>query len=222
MPGAELLHGAAEALGEPRVGPRLPCGEGVGGEAVALVEGREELGLVHLRRRDREREPVAVPERACRLVPQPGQLPHVVGDRCADRLRRFPRLAALGHVVARAQDPLDLVVVDLAAPDHAAVLREPRLDGDLEVDDPVPERLRHLLRHERRVQEVELPPDEPVRAVRPGGLDLTEEAGVGQRVGQRTLGFHPAALVLVRRGRVRLPPGQRRGEMQGAKSVDGP
>ncbi len=222
VPGPKLLDGAAEAVRERGVGGRLPARERVGGEPVALVEGLEEPRLVHLRRRDREGEPVAVAERAGGLVPEACKLAHVLGDRGTDRLRRLPRLAALGDVVARAEDALDLVVVDRAAADLAAVLREPRLDRRVELDDPVPERLRHLLGQETRVEEVELTANEPVRSVRPRLLDLAEEIGVRQRVRERELCLDAATLVLLRGGDVRVPPRQGGGQVQRAEPVDGP
>ena len=41
------------------------------------------------------------------------------------------------------------------------MLREPRLDRGLELDDAVPKRLRDLVRDERVVKDVELAPVEP-------------------------------------------------------------
>ena len=63
------------------------------------------------------------------------ELAHVVRDDGADRLRRLPRLAPLGRVVARAEDAHDRVVVDRLAAELAAVLRVPSLDRGLELDD---------------------------------------------------------------------------------------
>ena len=76
--------------------------------------------------REREREPVAVAERARGLVAQARELAHVVGDLGADGLRRLPGLAPLVDVVALAQDPLDLVVVDLLAARRVPRWREKR------------------------------------------------------------------------------------------------
>ena len=182
MPGPKLLDLAAEALGEPGVCGGLPGGEGVGREPVALVEGGEEQLLVHLRRLDGEMEPVAVPHGPRGLVAKPRELADVVRDGCADGLRRLPSLTALGDVVARAQDPLDLVVVDRAASNLAAVLGEARLDGGLQLDDPMPERLGNLLWDETRVEEVELAANEPVCTGRPGGLDVAVEVAVRHRI----------------------------------------
>ena len=156
MPGPQVGGLAAEALGEPRVGRLLPAREGVGGEPIALVERLEEPLLVHLGRRDREREPVPIAEGAGCPVPEPRELAHVVGDRGADRLRRLPGLAALALVLALAEDPLDLVVVDGPTGDDAAVLGERRLDLRLELDDPVPELGRHLVRQQACVEQLEL------------------------------------------------------------------
>ena len=222
VPGPKLLDGAAEPVCERRVGGRLPARERVGGEPVALVEGLEEPRLVHLGRRDREGEPVAVAERAGGLVAEPCELAHVLGDAGTDGLRRLPRLSALVDVVARAEDALDLVVVDRPAADLATVLREPRLDRRVELDDPVPERLGHLLGQEARVEEVELTANEPVRTVRPGLLDLAEEVGVRERVRERELCLDPATLVLLRCGRVGVPPRQCSGQVQRTEPVDGP
>ena len=124
VPGPQVGGLAAEPLGEPRVGRLLPRREGVGGEPIALVERLEEPLLVHLGSRDREREPVPVAEGGGCPVPEPRELAHVVGDRRADRLRCLPGLAALDLVVALAEDPLDLVVVDGPTGDDAAVLGE--------------------------------------------------------------------------------------------------
>ena len=115
VPGAEIGDGAAEALGEPGVERALPARERRRRRAVGVGERLQELLLVQLVGREREREPVAVPERARRLVAEARKLANVVGDRCADRLRRLPGFPPLGLVVAFPQDALDLVVVDLAA-----------------------------------------------------------------------------------------------------------
>ena len=161
MPRRELFGRDAEPLGEPRVGGRLPLPERLGRERVALRQRLEQPRLVHLGGRDREREPVAEAERPRGLVAQPRELAHVVGDHGADRLRRLPGLPPLVLVVARPEDLLDLVVVDGLAAHDAAMLGEPRLDGRLELDDPVAERLRHLLRDQRVEEDVELPRTSP-------------------------------------------------------------
>ena len=187
VPGPQLADRAAELLREPCVGRRLPAGERIGGQPVALVERLEEPRLVHLRGVDGQREPVAVAERPSRLVAEPRELPHVVRHRGAHGLRRLPRLTPLCDVVALAQDSLDLVVVDRPAGDLAAVLREAGLDRRLELDDPVPERLRDLLRHEAGVEQVELAANERLGPVGPGRRDVAEEVGVGERIGEREL-----------------------------------
>ncbi len=214
VPGPEIGDVAVEALAEARVGLRLPCGEWLDGQRVALVERLEEASLVHLRGRDGEREPVAVADRARRLVAQPRELAHVLRDRGADRLRRLPGLLPLRDVVARPQDPLDLVVVDGPATDDTAVLRESRLHGCLELDDAVPQRLGNLVRHEARVEQRQLSRDEAVRAVGVRAGDGAEELGVGHRVGQRELGLDASLLVLVGRGDVRVPPRLRGGKVE--------
>ena len=136
VPRTKLRDGAPEPGGQALVERSLPARERLGRRRVRLLQRLEQLPLVELVDREREREPVAVPEPASRLVAQAGELAHVVGDLGADRLRRLPRLAALGGVVALAEDALDLGVVDLDAADDAAMTREARLDGGFELDDP--------------------------------------------------------------------------------------
>ena len=115
VPRRELADGAAEAGREPLVELRLPARERLGRGAVGVVERGHELVLVHLRRRDREREPVPVAERVRGGVAQPRELADIVGDLGSDRLRGLPGRAPLGDVVAVAQDLADLVVVDAPA-----------------------------------------------------------------------------------------------------------
>ena len=79
------------------------------------------------------------------LVPEARQLAHVVGDLGANRLRGLPRLATLARIVASAEDPLDLGVVDLAAADTPAVAGEAQVDRGLELDDPRAQVVRHLM-----------------------------------------------------------------------------
>src|SRR6185503_6326422 len=131
-------------------------------------------------------------------------------------------LAPLCDDVALAQDPLDLVVVDRPAGDLAAMLREAGLDRRLQLDDPVPERLRDLLRHDARAEQVELAADERLGAVGARRLDVTEEVGVGQRVGERELGRDATLLVLLGRRDVRVPPRQRCCLVEGTEPLDGP
>ena len=114
VPGPQLAYGTAEPRGEPLVERSLPTRERLGGRSVAGSERVQELPFVELADRDRELEPVPIPERACGLVAQARQLTYVVRDSRADGLGRLPRLPALVHVVALAQDPLDRDVVDLA------------------------------------------------------------------------------------------------------------
>ena len=102
------------------------------------------------------------------------------------------------------------------------MLREAGLDRRLELDDPVPERLRDLLRHEAGVEQVELAANERLGAVGPGRRDVAEEVGVGERIGERELGRDATLLVLLGRRDVRVPPGQRRCLVQGAQPLDGP
>ena len=102
------------------------------------------------------------------------------------------------------------------------MLREAGLDRRLELDDPVPERLRDLLRHEAGVEQVELAANERLGPVGPGRRDVAEEVGVGERIGERELGRDATLLVLLGRRDVRVPPGQRRCLVQGAQPLDGP
>ena len=193
VPGAKLRDGAAEALGQPRVERALPARERLRRHAVALIERREQLRLVELVDREREREPVAVAERARRLVAEARELADVVRDLGADRLRRLPRLTPLARVVALAQDPLDLVVVDLAARDHAAVSGETSLDR------------RTRARRYGRAASPGAGAEASTRAGARGcgrtpvavrasrALDLGEELTIGERVGVRELGRRRAA-----------------------------
>ena len=168
VPRRELVDGAAEAGREPLVELRLPARERLGRRAVGLVERGHQLVLVHLRRRDREREPVPVAERVRGGIAEPRELADILGDRGSDRLRRLPGRAPLVDVVAVAQDLADLVVVDAPAVDLAAVLREAHLDRCLELDDPRAELDRRLLGQEDVVEQIEPAtrrPSAPSRAV---------------------------------------------------------
>ena len=140
MPRTQLGRSAAEPAGELLVERALPARERLGRHAVALGEGVDQLLLVELVGREGEREPVAVPEPARRLVPEPRELTDVGGDLGADRLRRLPCVTALGGVVALAKDPLDLGVSDLDPAHDAAVARETQVDRRLELDDSRAER----------------------------------------------------------------------------------
>src|SRR5206468_3233184 len=122
---------------------------------LALAEGLRELRLVELVGRQREREPVAVAERARRLVAEPRELAHVAGDLGAGRLGRLPRLAPLAQVVAPSKDPLDLGVPHLGAADDPTVAREAEIDGGLELDDSRAEGVGHLTTQHDVAEEVE-------------------------------------------------------------------
>src|SRR5207344_3196211 len=114
-------HGAPEPLDEARVERSFPARERRGCGAVGRGERLDQLCFVELVRREREREPVAVPEGARGLVAEAGELADVVRDLGADRLRRLPRLATLRDVLALPEEPLDLRVVHLGSADDAAV-----------------------------------------------------------------------------------------------------
>ena len=104
------------------------------------------------------------------------------------------------------QDPADLVVVDLAARDVAAMLREPGVDRCLELDDAGARLGRDLLRQEGVAEEIEPAPDRAVRGL-PRGLDRREALVVGEEVGERGLELDPATLVLLVGEDVEGPPG---------------
>ena len=206
VPRRELVDGAAEAGREPLVELRLPARERLGRRAVGVVERRHELVLVHLRRRDGEREPVPVAERVRGGVAQPRELADIVGDRGSDRLRGLPGRAPLGDVVAVAQDLADLVVVDAPPVDVAAVLREAHLDRCLELDDPRAELGRRLLGEEDVVEQIE-PATRRAFGSLARGLDRGEPLAVGEEVGERGLELDAPPLVLLVRDDVEVPPG---------------
>ena len=181
-----------------------------------------QLPLVELVEREREREPVAVAERARGLVPQARELAHVVGDGRADGLRRLPGLAPLGDVVALAQDPLDPVVVHLLAADDGAMPREARLDRGLELDDARAERVRDLARNHQGVQQVEAAGGSRVGAVGPAGRRRRGRRARGRR-GRPSTRARPRPLLLVLRGRldVRVPPGEVARVVERPQPLDG-
>ena len=129
VPRAQLGDRAAEPRCEPLVEPRLPAREGLGGRAIGLGERLDELPLVELVGREREREPVAVPEPARRLVPQSGELADVVGDLGADGLRRLPRLLPLGGIFAWRRMRL-ISVSPTSAPPTTPRWREKRMSTE--------------------------------------------------------------------------------------------
>ena len=153
-----------------------------------------------------------------RGVAQPRELADVVGDRGADRLRRLPGGTALVDVVALAQDPPDLVVVDAAPVDLAAVLREAHLDRRLELDDPRAQLGRRLLRQEDVVEEVEPAAGRPVGALA-RRLDRREPLAVGEEVRERRLELDAPLLVLLVRDDVEVPPGVGDLGVSGASSL---
>ena len=216
MPGTKLVDGAPEPLGESVVERALPAGEGLSRDAVGLRERRQELRLVELVDREREREPVALPEAARRLVPESRELADVVRDSGADRLRGLPRLAPLAGVVALAEEPLDLVVVDLLPADDRSVAREARLDRGLELDDAGAEGVGNLVREHQGVQELEAPRRArvAVRVAAARVFDPREELAIGERIRVGELGLDATLLVLVARVDVRVPPGRVAGEVQ--------
>ena len=95
VPRTQLRDGAAEASGQLLVERPLPARERLGGHPIRVGERVDQLLLVELVDRQREREPVAMTEGPRRLVPEACQLANVVGDFGADGLRGLPRLATL-------------------------------------------------------------------------------------------------------------------------------
>ncbi len=95
------------------------------------------------------------------------------------------------------------------------------LDGGLELHDPVPQRLWHLLGREAVVEEVELTAHEAVRPIRSRVLDVAIERRVGQRVGELQLCLDSSALVRFRGGHVGVPPRKGGGVVERAEPVDG-
>src|SRR5262249_46185880 len=91
--------------------------------------------------------------------------------------------------------------------------------GGVELDDPVADLLGHLVRQEPEVEELELAARDTLGAVLPRGRHLAVEVGVRERVGERQLGLDPLPLVLRGGGRARVPPGARRGEVEGAERL---
>ena len=110
---------------------------------------------------------------------------------------RQPRLAALGHVGGAQQDRRDLVVGDLAAPDHGAVAEEPALQLGLEPDDAVAERGRTLVRGRGQVQHVGAAALDRIGGGRGRGGCVRSQRRIGQRllVGDLRLGGLARVLV---------------------------
>src|SRR5581483_8492939 len=132
MPGPQLAGRAAEAVRERAVDLLLPGLETGSGLPVDLVEHGEESGLVHLAGAEREREVVAVADRAADLVAQASKLPHLARHLGPDLLRRLPGPPAQLGVVAGPEDLEDRVVVDPLAVELAAEGVVGRLDRGLE------------------------------------------------------------------------------------------
>ena len=218
VPRPQIADGAAEPAREPLVERRLPARERLGRRAVRLVERGHQLVLVHLGRRHRESEPVAVAERVRGGVPQPRELADILGDGGADGLRGLPGRAPLVDVVAVLQDLPDLVVVDATPVDIAAVLREAHLDRCLELDDPRAQLSRRLLREEDVVEKVEPAAGRPVGALA-RDLDRGEPVAVGEEVRERRLELDAPLLVLLVRDDVEIPPGVADLGVRGASSL---
>jgi hypothetical protein len=121
VPRPKLRDRAAETRGEAPVESGFPARERLRGDAVRLRERLDELLLIELVRGERQREPVAIPERTRALVPKPGELANVGRDLRADGLGGLPRLTPFIRIVTPAQDPLDLGVLDLGAADDTAM-----------------------------------------------------------------------------------------------------
>ena len=95
VPRTQLRDSATEPHGKTLVERALPARERRGGDPVGLAERVDQLLLVELVGREREREPVAMTERARSLVAQAGKRADVVGDLGTYRLGRLPGLASL-------------------------------------------------------------------------------------------------------------------------------
>ncbi len=123
-------------------------------------------------------------------------------------LSRFPRRAPFAGVVARAQHLGDGVVID-AAPVHLPAERVERgLDRDFELDKPLAQVGRYLVRGEGVVEHVELARDQRVEPVGlpASGRDRRERVRIAEQLA--TFELEPFAS---RRGfgrgvRVRFPP----------------
>ena len=208
----------------PEAGSELPVELGFpererrGGRAVGLVQRRDQLRLVQLRGRDGQCEPVPVAERVRGCVAQARQLADVVCHRGPDRLGRLPRRPALIEIVALPQDQPDLVVVDGAASDLTAVLREQRVDRGLESDRARTELGRNLSGEEQVPEELEPP---QVSAVRHGAcrLDRGEPLAVGENIGERGFELDAPALVLDARNDVEIPEAVLAGRVEGGEVV---
>ncbi len=153
-------------------------------------------------------------EGACGLVPKSRQLAHVVGDLGANRLRSLPRLATRVRIVASAEDPLDLGVLDLDSADTPAVAREAQVDRRLELDDPRAQIVRQLMPEHEVAQEIESSAGLTVRSGSSRRLDCREELTVGQCIRPRELGARSSVGVLLGRGDLRLPPREVRRERE--------
>ena len=121
VPRRELGDRASEPGRQPIVDASLPACERLAGGAVDLGQRRKEPLLVHLGSGEGEGEPVAVANGTRCLVPEARKHAHVVRDSGTDRLRGFPRLATPVDIVALAENPQDLVVVDPPAGDDSAM-----------------------------------------------------------------------------------------------------
>jgi hypothetical protein len=108
--------------------------ERLAGGRLDLLEGPVQPGLVDVAGGQGEGEPVAVAAAPGDPVAQLDQGEHVVGDHGPDLLAGLPGGPPLVRVAGVGQDPLELVVGDLAVPDAAADGREGVLDPGLEGD----------------------------------------------------------------------------------------
>ena len=157
--------------------------------------------------------------RASRLVAQARELAHVVRDDLPDGLRRLPGSAPLGDVVARPQDALDLVVVDLDAIENAAVAGVARLDRCLQGDHALAQMRVDLVGEEGVAEQLEAPADETVGASVERSTDLGEHRCVGESRRQREVRLDAIRLVFVARLRVGRPRGAGDGERERAQAI---
>jgi hypothetical protein len=207
VPGPQCIDGDREALRELLIELRFHRTEGCVGDVVDLGEGREQAIFVEVGGREREGEVITEAERPGCLIAEPDELAHVGGNLLAHALRGRPRRGSSRRVVTRPQYLENLVVVDRLAVDRSAVPGEARLDVALELDDLTPQVGADLVRCEALLEHVELARDQPVEpAIRPGGAYRREGGRIGERVGERDVGGGAAALRVVARVDICVPP----------------
>ena len=214
MPRTQIGTGTGETCGELLVERALPARERLGSHTIGLGESVDQPLFVELVGRQRQREPVAMAERACSLVPEPRELADVRGYLRADRLRRLPGLQALGGVVAPAEDALDLGVSDLDAAHDPAMAREAQIDRGLELHNARAQVVGYLVPEHEVAQKIELAARLAVRSRLACRLERAKELAVGERIRPRDLRTGATVRVLLGRGDLRIPPREVRREQE--------